>query len=33
MKTSAGNIRHPQHPGIDARTSGGKINGKSANRW
>jgi hypothetical protein len=33
MKTSGGNIRHPQHPGIDALTSGGKINGKSANRW
>lgn len=33
MKTSGGNIRHPQHPGIDARTSGGRINGKSANRW
>jgi hypothetical protein len=33
MRTSGGNIRHPEHPGIKARTSGGSINGKSSNRW
>lgn len=30
MRTSGGNIKHPTHPGIEARTSGGRINGKSA---
>jgi hypothetical protein len=30
MKTSGGNIRHPQHAGIQAKTSGGRVNGKSA---
>lgn len=30
MRTSGGNIKHPNHRGIEARTSGGRINGKSA---
>lgn len=33
LTTSGGNIRHPEHSGISARTSGGRINGKSTNRW
>lgn len=33
LRTSSGNIQHPEHPGISARVSGGKINGKHSRGW
>jgi hypothetical protein len=33
LNTSGGNIEHPEHIGISAKTSGGKVNGKQAKLW
>ena len=32
LHTSGGDIRHPEHPGISANTSGGRVNGQRP-RW
>jgi len=33
LKTTMGNISHPEHPGITAKTTMGDINGRSGSRW